>query len=52
MRENEFQRAPLECVATGDCTSRVFPYPFFEIVRVAGVVAAVGTAKNVDPECH
>ena len=48
----QFQGSAFEGVATGDGARMMLSDPLFEVVSVAGVVAAVGAVEDVDPEGH
>ena len=50
--KNQFQRSALERVATGYRTRMVLLNTLFDVVSVAGVVAAVGATEDVNPKGH
>ena len=52
LRKHKLQRAALEGVAGGERTGVVLADALFKVVGMAGVVAVVGTADDVDPEGH
>jgi hypothetical protein len=52
LRKNQLQRTALEGVASGNCTRAVLINSRFQVVGVAGVVAGVGAAQDVNVKSH